>query len=222
MKLVILRPQPGASATQRRAEARGWETAVVPLFRIEPRDWEPPDPRDFDAVLMTSANAAGEAGPGLDRYRRLPLYAVGEATAKAARGAGFDDIVSGAGGVAELADRLRNDGMERVLHLAGEDVRAFDDHDLSVVRLPVYASVPADPEGLEEALRDCPVVALHSPRAASAFARLCDERGVDRGRIAVAAISRATLAEAGEGWRAAAAAARPSDEALLKAARSLA
>ncbi|MCA1749948.1 MAG: uroporphyrinogen-III synthase [Sphingomonadales bacterium] len=108
--LVILRPTPGAHVTQRRAEAQGWRTAMVPLFSIEARDWSAPDPEAFDAVLMTSANAAGEAGAALAPFTRLPAYAVGEATGRAARGAGFDDVVIGAGTSEDAADRLRADG----------------------------------------------------------------------------------------------------------------
>jgi uroporphyrinogen-III synthase len=48
-RLVILRPEPGASATADRARAMGLEPVVMPLFKVEPVDWETPDAGSFDA-----------------------------------------------------------------------------------------------------------------------------------------------------------------------------
>ncbi|MFN2258828.1 MAG: uroporphyrinogen-III synthase, partial [Parasphingopyxis sp.] len=197
-------------------------TAMVPLFSIEARDWSAPDPEAFDAVLMTSANAAGEAGAALAPFTRLPVYAVGEATGRAARGAGFGDVVIGAGTSGDAAHRLRADGRRRVLHLAGEEVRDFDGTELEVTRIAVYASVPTAAEGLEQALAGAPIALVHSPRAGGRFAELCDERGIPRQAIALVAISAAALAEAGANWRVAAAAAQPNDAAMLAAAAGLA
>lgn len=222
MRIVVLRPEPGAGTTRRRAEAEGWEAVSVPLFRIEARAWSPPEARQFDAVLMTSANAAGEGGPALARYARLPLYAVGEATAKAARGAGFDDIVAGRDGVATIADRLRAEGKRRILHIAGADTRPFDETGLEVARVAVYASEPTEAGALAEALAGEPIVLLHSARAAARFAGLVDAAGIPRDRIALVAISAAALAGAGEGWRAAAAAEHPGDDDMLAHAAELA
>lgn len=220
--LVILRPEPGAHVTQRRAEAHGWRTVSVPLFRIEPRAWTAPEADAFDSVLLTSANAAGEAGARLARFTRLPAYAVGEATGRAARGAGFSEVLVAAGSSADAADRLRADGRRRILHLAGENVRDFDCSGLDVTRIAVYASVATDAEGLAEALAGAPVVLLHSPRAAHRFAQLCEERGIARAAVALVAISEAALREAGGGWRAGLAAREPNDAAILAAAQTLA
>ena len=59
--MLILRPQPGADETAARARTLGLEPVVAPLFTIRPLAWEPPDPAEFDAVLLTSANAARHA-----------------------------------------------------------------------------------------------------------------------------------------------------------------
>jgi uroporphyrinogen-III synthase len=58
---------------------------------------------------------------------------------------------------------------------------------------------------------------VHSPRAGALLARLV----ADRDAVAVAAISDAASDAAGEGWRAKAVAAAPSDEALLELAAKL-
>ncbi|HLZ79132.1 MAG TPA: uroporphyrinogen-III synthase, partial [Sphingomonas sp.] len=94
--LLVLRPEPGASATVAAAHALGLEAIAVPLFTVRPVDWIIPE-RTPEAVLMTSANAARMAGAALHSLAPLPLYAVGAATAAAARDAGFTRIVAGEG-----------------------------------------------------------------------------------------------------------------------------
>ena len=65
-KLLLLRPEPGLSASAERARALGLEVIACPLFAIEPVEWEAPDPADYDALLLTSANAVRHGGHGLD------------------------------------------------------------------------------------------------------------------------------------------------------------
>ena len=81
--LLVLRPEPGASATAARIAARGVDAVVSPLFEVRPLPWEAPPPEDFDALLLTSAQAARHGGTALGQYHSLPLYAVGAATAAA-------------------------------------------------------------------------------------------------------------------------------------------
>lgn len=211
--LLILRPEPGAGATARRAEALGLATIRRPLFRIAARDWEA---AEADAVMMTSANAARFGGPGLAPLLALPLYAVGEATGEAARGAGFTDVRCGPGDVAALIGTIARDGVERLLHLAGEDRTAFDPRGVSIAERIVYAAEPIDVV-LDDALARRPVVLLHSTRAARRFGALVD----DRAGLRIAAISAAVLAAAGGGWDSAAAAPTPDDDALLAVAARL-
>ena len=56
-RLLVLRPEPGASATAGRARTLGLDPVLMPLFEIEPIAWTAPDPAGFDALLLTSANA---------------------------------------------------------------------------------------------------------------------------------------------------------------------
>lgn len=211
--LLVLRPQPGADATAARAAALGLEALVAPLFRIAPRRWEMPA-GPFDALLLTSANAARALDGRLDRS--LKVYAVGDATAKAAREAGFCDIVQGEGRVAGLARRAAADGVRSLLHLAGEDRTPFDPSGLSIETRIVYAAEPCDPPPMfAEAMEGDAVALLHSARAARRFRELAGP-----GRR-IAAISPAVLDAAGKGWATAIAAESPDDEALLAAAARL-
>ena len=90
--LLVLRPEPGASATVKRARELGLEPVAAPLFEIEPLPWEAPEPGGFDALLLTSANAVRHGGSKLAKLRGLRVYAVGDATAEAARESGFDIV----------------------------------------------------------------------------------------------------------------------------------
>jgi uroporphyrinogen-III synthase len=88
-RLLVLRPQPGASATAERARSLGLDPALIPLFEIEPLEWTAADPAGFDALLLTSANAVRFGGDELKSLLPLPVHAVGAATAEAACEAGL-------------------------------------------------------------------------------------------------------------------------------------
>lgn len=218
--LLIVRPEPGASSSAAAARARGWEPVVAPLFVVRALQWTPPDPAGFDALLLTSANAARYGGDGLRALRALPVYAVGESTARAAREACVS-VTAIAGGTADAAAALiRAAGHRSVLHLAGRDARGFEEAWLAITRIAVYAAdeVAGPVTGFSEALARQPVVLLHSVRAAQAFARRVGAADADRATIALVGVSAHVLAAAGGGWRAAATAATPHDDAMLDAA----
>ncbi len=212
--LLVLRPEPGAGATAARAATLEHACVVAPLFAVHPLDWAPPDPRDFDAVLMTSANAARLGGPALARFTALPLHAVGAATAAAARAAGFTQVVTGEADAGALLAHAARDGIGRLLHLAGREHVAAERAGMHVERRIVYASEPVEalPPAAGEALAGGAVALLHSPRAAALFARLAPDR------VRIVCLSPAVADAAGGGWASVAIAAAPTDDALLAAA----
>ena len=218
--LLILRPQPGADETARRAKALGFEAAVAPLFSVRPLDWTPPDPAGFDAVMLTSANATRHGGDGLTPFLALPCYALGEATAAAAREAGFADIRVGAADGAALLDLMAFDGVRRAFHPCGRDRIDLGTSEVERVEVPVYAAeaVRRLPPEAAAALGAGARVLLHSPRAATLFAELHEG---ERGFVDLVAISPAAAQAAGTGWRSVAVAPQPRDEALLALAASL-
>jgi uroporphyrinogen-III synthase len=214
--LLVLRPEPGASATAARVRAMGREAVVAPLFTVGAVPWEMPS-EPPQALLLTSANAVRQGGAGLVALTGLPVYAVGAATAEAARAAGFMAIVSGEADAAAIVARAARDGVTHLLHLAGRAHRAVVHPGLTVDRRIVYAAEPvaALPEAARAVLPGA-VALLHSPRAAALFARLADPSDV-----MIAAISPAALAAAGPGWRAGVAAPLPTDASLLAVAAGL-
>ncbi|MEA3010486.1 MAG: uroporphyrinogen-III synthase [Sphingomonadales bacterium] len=210
MKLLILRPQPGASETEERARAIGLEPVVAPLFTIEGVDGPPVDAARYEAVLLTSANGARFAPSGL---AALPCFAVGESTAAAARAAGFARVHTGSGDGAAVAAAMAAAGVRRAIHPCGRDHLAVEAEGVAIERHIVYSAEPV-PHGRF----DGPAVAMiHSARAGERFAELAG----DRAMIAIAAISAAAADSAGEGWAAKAVAAAPRDQALLELAAKL-
>lgn len=214
--VLVLRPEPGAARTMERLRALRFRPIAYPLFAVEPFDWTPPDPAGFDAVLLTSANALRHGGPGLSRYFAHPAIAVGEATAVAARQAGFRAVEVGGGDIASTMPVLARAGYQHILHPGGQERRGVDAHGLSITVVPVYRSVPlGDKEGLARALpRDAAAFALiHSPRAGARFAELTTTE--QRCRIAIVAISIAASDACETGWRERVAAGQPTEAALL-------
>ena len=217
--VLILRPEPGASATAARARSLGLVPYVFPLFTIRPLEWQAPDPAGFDAVLLTSANAARHAGAGLAPFLGLPCYAVGEATAQAARAAGFADVRTGAADAEAVNALMVADRVGGVFHPSGCHFRALPRPGPAILQIPVYAAdaVGALPAAAEAAMAAGAIVLVHSPRAGSLLAGLAR----DRSNVRIAAISAAAAEAAGAGWRAKAVAAAPRDEALLELAATL-
>lgn len=213
--ILVLRPEPGASETVRRARQRGLDAVAMPLFTIEPLPWEAPDPQEFDGLLLTSANAVRHGGEQLGKLRDLPVHAVGEATAAAARAAGLTIASSGQGGVDRLLASLS--GELRLLHLCGEDRREPAEARQPVTALAVYRAKAT--EHSDPASAKVGIALVHSPRAAARLAELIGTPG--RASIAIAAISEAAARAAGDGWKAVEAAAQPSEEALLALAARL-
>lgn len=220
--LIIVRPEPGNSASSANARKCGLEVHSFPLFETAATAWDEPDPARYVGVIMTSANAARLAGPSLQRYTHLPLYAVGDVTGDAAREAGFLSIISGDGDVERLLGKIATLGLHRLLHLSGADYQPFTPHGVEIERRTVYASnaiMPA-PE-LLAALKRGGVVMLHSARAAKQFAAIVESHAIDPATLAVAAISANAAEAAGTGWHEISIAARPRDTALLESAVAL-
>lgn len=121
-RVLVTRPEPGASATAARLEAMGFAPVMLPLTKIVAM--APATPAPCDAVIVTSPNALRHAPaefllPLLARR----LFAVGEATASVARHTGFHHVAAAAGtaiGLAALIGREMPVGAQ-LLHIAGRE-----------------------------------------------------------------------------------------------------
>jgi uroporphyrinogen-III synthase len=159
----ITRAQPGAGRTAERVRALGHTAIVAPLLQVRPLPAQI-DVEGAGALAFTSINGV-EAFAARWPNRDLPVFAVGDATAKAARAAGFDDVISADGDLAALARLiaaapprggvLAPGAMEPAGALPG--ARA----------IAIYQTVELSPPAPE-----AEAVLLHSPRAAAQLARL--------------------------------------------------
>lgn len=218
--VLITRPEPGASQTARRLKDLGHDALLAPLFTVHSIRWTPPGEL-FDALMLTSANAVRLMGPLPDRFRALPCYAVGPATARAAETHGFINVIAGDGDAEALAALMAADGVVTALHLAAREHRAIEADIPHVITRIVYAAEPMErlPEPIVAALKAGAAdrVLLYSVRAARLFAAHADQAGLQRNAIALGALSPAVAGAAGEGWGAVAVADAPRDERLFAA-----
>lgn len=184
VRVLVTRPQPGASKTADRLSQAGYAPVILPLSQTSalPVDGNLPSGR-IDAVIVTSVNALRHAPADLiASLVHHRCFAVGSRTAAAARKAGFRDTVEGPGDAAGLvevllatpdvknivylAGRVRRDVLEPRLTGGGMTIRAIETYDT----LPVSYG----PDDLELALGDSPIeaVLLYSAKAAEGFSSL--------------------------------------------------
>ena len=217
MKILVIRPQPGAEATAKRVRAAGLEPVVIPLFAIEPLAAHSFVPSEFDALLLTSGNAVRAAKDAILGCGGLPVYAVGSATAAALEHIGVQAGYVGNEGVDQLLTVAESGGHKRLVWLAGEDrsdPELPENIELTVIIVYRSAALPLPPDFARIVL-DCDAVMLHSARAATHFAQLCDELEIPRQLVRIAAFSRTVADNAGKGWADIIVAPAPNDTLLL-------
>ena len=128
MRVVVTRPQADGERTASVLRAQGHQVLVAPLMKVETVAADLAG--NWAAVAITSANAPGAiaANPRVKALFAMPLFAVGQRSAEAARQAGFRNVTSAGGDVRDLVRMLtaqHADAKGPLLYLAGED-RAAD------------------------------------------------------------------------------------------------
>lgn len=218
--LVILRPEPGNAATADRAAAAGWPVVRAPHDRLRQMavDWA--HAATFDGLILTSAAAVAAADGALRRYRHLPLACVGAVTAAAARGAGLEPVLTGAGGLDDLLAAwplaARTDA--HLLWVAGAEHRPLPPG--LAARVTIVAAYAMDAQALDPAgWPDGAIILLHSARAAMRLAAIVPPER--RPAFGCVAISAAVADAAGAGWAERRAASAPEDGAMLACAENL-
>lgn len=179
-RIWITRAQPGADVTAERVRAMGHDAVVAPLLAVRVLSDVSIDLRGVAALAFTSANGV-RAFADASGERGLKVFAVGAATAQAARAAGFKSVLSADGDVEALAEGIaarRGELRGAVLHPgalepAGDLAGALEKQGVEARRLILYETAPVDLGDAEaEALGRSDAVLLHSPRAAQVLARL--------------------------------------------------
>jgi uroporphyrinogen-III synthase len=153
-RVLVTRPEPGASRTAAALTEAGIEAIICPF--TESRDLPVSDDAIAEAarsaaVAVTSAKALTHAPPALiDALRAKPVFAVGDATAQAARALGMGDVRSADGDatalagligasipddapVAYLCGRVRTGDLERSLSETGRKITLIETYDIQKV-----------------------------------------------------------------------------------------
>ena len=177
--LWITRAQPGADATAARVRELGIEPIVAPLLEVRAVENADLDLAGVSALAFTSANAVA-AFAARSPERTLRVFAVGDATAAAARAQRFSSVLSAQGDVAALASALTSRRRELggdILYPAAAEpsqdlVGALAAVGLTVRQVAVYETIAVEPPpGLAGRLPEIDGVLVHSARAARGLAR---------------------------------------------------
>jgi uroporphyrinogen-III synthase len=211
MRILVTRPEPDARREAEMLAALGHEPVLAPLLEIEFCRDVPLQLEGAQGLLVTSRNALRALAHHRDlaEARKLPLFAVGDATARAAEELGFANVTAGPGTGAAMAELIASElGPKRgpLVHLAGEtlafDLKAALEGRGFTVRRPVlYRAVPARelPAEALELLKAGKLdgVILMSPRTAKTFTALLGRHGfVTQGKSLVCYCLSEAVAEA--------------------------
>ena len=184
----ITRACPGAERTAGQVRAMGLEPVVAPLLAVQALATGAIDLGGVGALAFTSANGV-VAFAARSPTRDLPVFAVGAATAAAARAAGFAAVRAADGDVETLATAIAKcrwafGGV--VLHPAaaepaGDLIGALGGLGVAGRVLPIYESAPTAlaPELLAMIPR-FDAVLLHSPKAARVLAEILSDHPAPR------------------------------------------
>jgi len=236
MLALITRPRDEAEALAALLAERGIEAIVEPMIDIVERKAVLPDLAGVQAILCTSANGVRALARASDE-RGVPVFAVGEATAREACATGFRAVESAGGNVDDLArlvrQRLRpTDG--KLLHAAGSDVAGdltalLNAAGFTVERVVLYEAraadtlTPATARSIDDGAID--LALFFSPRTATIFKRLVEAAGIAGGLAATVAVSISRAADAALAnlpFRERAIAAAPNQRGLLELIGALA
>lgn len=203
MAVLVTRPHPDDEATASALRDRGFEVLRAPMLRFEPVVFRDDEDAHYGAVIVTSANALRAIASQLadSRLVKLPLFAVGEHTAAAAREAGFTQVITAKGDASALRDLVlagvkakQLKKASTLLYLAGADLARdlageLGEKGFTVVTHTTYRMVPASslPREICDAFvaHQIEAVLHYSRRSARAFLEAARSGGVEISALAL-------------------------------------
>jgi uroporphyrinogen-III synthase len=203
MAVLVTRPHPDDETTAASLRARGFDVLRAPMLRFEPVAVHEDMNARYSAVIVTSANALRGIEPHLKGHRmlELPLFAVGEHTAAAARRAGFTHVVSANGDAANLRDlvlaSLKAKELKKastLLYLAGAEIARdlaseLEENGFRVVTQTTYRMIAVKSLPREAcdafAANQVEAVLHYSQRSARAFLDAARAAGVEISALAI-------------------------------------
>jgi uroporphyrinogen-III synthase len=191
-RMLVTRPEPDSHSTVARLAALDIDAVAAPLMVRQPLDTSLPPPDGFTAMVLTSANAVRamvDRGVVAD-YLQLPVFAVGERTAREAEQAGFERVSSAAGALRDLVNAMAIARLPGPVfypagkHRSGDLAQALSPLGIMVVTARIYDMVAVDalPSDILAGLGngDIDAVLHYSRRTAEIFASLAT--GLDKHR----------------------------------------
>jgi uroporphyrinogen-III synthase len=203
LAVLVTRPQPDDEATAAGLRARGLEVLLAPMLRFEPVVFNDDADARYGAVIVTSANALRGIEDHLagTRLLKLPLFAVGERTAAAARRIGFAEVIPATGDATGLRDSVLASVKAKtlkkaspLLYLAGADLARdlageLGERGFTVVTHTTYRMIPVAslPREVCDAFAANGVEAVlhYSRRSARAFLEAARAAGVEISALAI-------------------------------------
>ena len=206
VKMLVTRPEPDAQATLARLDALGISALAAPVMVRQTLDASLPPPDGFTAMVLTSANAVralAERGV-LEQYQHLPVFAVGDRTAREASEAGFERVSSAAGALQDLVNAMTIARLRGPIfyptgkHQSADLAKALAPLGVMVATAKIYdmVAIEALPDQiLAELGGEIGAVLAYSRRSAEIFATLAAGLPRDRrSRLAMLCLSE-TVAE---------------------------
>jgi uroporphyrinogen-III synthase len=203
MAVLVTRPHPDDETTAAALRARGFEVLRAPMLRFEPAVFHEDADAHYGAAIVTSANALRGIEPQLkgSPLLKLPLFAVGEHTATAARRIGFEQVIPGNGDAASLRDlvvaSVKAKALKKtspLLYLAGADLARdlageLGERGFTVVTQTTYRMVPLSSLPRETcdafAANRVEAVLHYSRRSARAFLESVRAAGVEISALSI-------------------------------------
>ncbi len=185
MRMLVTRPEPDGELTQARLAALDIDAVAVPLMVRQTLDTSLPPPDGFTAMVLTSANAVRSlADRGvIGDYAHLPVFTVGDHTAREAQAAGFARVSSAAGAFQDLVNAMAIAELRGPVfypaprHQSADLAKALAPLGVMVATSKIYDMVAVDalPDHIINGLADdIAAVLLYSRRTAEIFCRLAD------------------------------------------------
>lgn len=201
--MLVTRPQPDNEATAASLRAKGFEVLLAPMLRFEAVPFAPDADVAYGGIIVTSANAlrAIEGQDSIVRLLKLPLFAVGARTARAATEVGFDNVIVAGGDASALRGTIvaaaRGRKLKKtdpLLYLSGADIARDLPGELRALGFNIatqtaykMVSVPALPGDVCDAFAANRIEAVlhYSGRSARSFLDAARAAGIEISALAI-------------------------------------
>jgi uroporphyrinogen-III synthase len=218
-RVLITRPEPGATRTLNALLAKGMDAKAIPLTEIRSLAFDKPS-ADFDALIITSQNAIVYGASVLSNFFGTPVFVVGKRTAGTLQG---HTIAAWAETAEELLAKIKSQTPKRVLYICGQTRRpeletGLKSTGISVKAVEVYSANPVGSarvklENFFQGSKSA-IVLFHAPSAAQAFLNAADTQNMPE-TTRFLCLSTAIAAELPAEWQNQIAIAEHPDEAAM-------